>query len=556
MKKVITIVRTSTEKQEIQSQIFENVEYLKSIGYYEDEIIVIGCAGASAIKLDEQYKKNLDEFYTTLESTPTIELVFAWAIDRIGRNEEVLMKFKNHLIAKKIQLQIKNPSLSLLNEDGTVNSGIELAFSLFATMAKQEMEMKKERFKRAKARNKEDKRFNGGRIKYGYKVDENGYIKEDEDEADVLRLIIFDYLSTNISQLSLFQEYKLRGHKFSYQTFRKFFEGDYYGCGKNNYPPIFDRATFEKVKAKIDTNKTTVDKGIRNYFYGAKLIKCTECGRHLMANKGSGTYMCKQATKQENYKCSCKKNININAIDSIALYSAMDAHLQYIKECKKSDIQKLNIQILNEHKKINNLKEKQNEYNDKINYLYDRFASGKMNEKQLDKAIAVVENTQKENYQQIATIKTTLKQLISTLEKIENKDNNNALSNAFEEYTQGRLTEKQKYEIVHQHISFIKFKDVDEIDLNNFKDVFDASGKIFKIEELDAEKIKGVEITVYFHNENIKPKKFIYNSNAKQNKTYKIIYLNHNKIILNTVIWEERINRNKALKERKAKQQK
>lgn len=556
MKKVITLVRTSTNKQEIQSQIFENVEYLKNLGYNEDEIIIIGSSGASAIKVDEQYQKNINEFYTTLENTPTIELVFCWAIDRIGRNEEILMKFKNTLINKKIQLQIKEPSLLLLNEDGTVNNGIELAFSLFATLAKQEMQMKNVRFKRAKERNKRENRFNGGRIKYGYKVDENGYIKEDEDEAGLLRMIINEYITTNISQLNLFQEYKLRGYNFSYQTFRKFFEGDYYGCGINNYPPIFNEDIFAKIKAKIEANKTTVDKGIRNYFYGAKLIKCTECGRHLMANKGSGTYMCKQATKQENYKCSCKKNININAIDSIALYSAMDAHLQYIKECRTSDIQKLNIQILNEHKKINNLKEKQNEYNDKIDYLYDRFASGKMNEKQLDKAIAVLENTQKENNQQIATIKTTLKQLISTLEKLENKDNNDALSNAFEEYKQGRLTEKQKYEIVHQHISFIKFKDVDEIDLNNFKDVFDASGKIFKIEELDAEKIKGVEITVYFHNENIKPKKFIYNSNAKQNKTYKIIYLNHNKIILNTVIWEERINRHKAMKERKAKQQK
>ena len=62
MKKVITLVRTSTTKQEIDSQIFDNLEHLKKMGYEEDEIIIIGCAGASAIKIDEQYKKNIAHF--------------------------------------------------------------------------------------------------------------------------------------------------------------------------------------------------------------------------------------------------------------------------------------------------------------------------------------------------------------------------------------------------------------------------------------------------------------------------------------------------------------
>ena len=109
-------------------------------------------------------------------------------------------------------------------------------------------------------------------------------------------------MTTNHSQLSLFNEYAQRGYKFSYQTFRKFFEPNYYGIGEMNYPPIFDEETYKKVKDKTAINNKVADKGKRNYYIGAKLIKCHCCGRSLMADKGSGGYHCKQATMQEKHK--------------------------------------------------------------------------------------------------------------------------------------------------------------------------------------------------------------------------------------------------------------
>lgn len=152
MKKVIVIIRESTIRQEIESQKDEMLKYVLSEGYTGSEIEFVGGSGLSALKLDDQYLRALKKVYSLIEENPSIECVFAWAIDRIGRNEEVLMNFKNFLISKKINLRIKNPNLSLLNDDGTINYGMELAFSLFSTMSKQEMEQKKERFKRAKSR--------------------------------------------------------------------------------------------------------------------------------------------------------------------------------------------------------------------------------------------------------------------------------------------------------------------------------------------------------------------------------------------------------------------
>ena len=145
--KAIVIIRTSTVRQEIESQKQEVISWAKGEGW--SDIIVIGDAGASAIKLDDLYLKNMAEIEKHILSG-NIGCVFAWSLDRIGRNEETLMRFKNMLIDNNVQLMTKNPSLTLLNDDGTVNSGMELAFSLFVTMSKQEMEQKRARFKRAK----------------------------------------------------------------------------------------------------------------------------------------------------------------------------------------------------------------------------------------------------------------------------------------------------------------------------------------------------------------------------------------------------------------------
>ena len=160
------MVRVSTVRQEIDAQRRELEQLATADGWRSEDLIVIEGVGASAIKLNEIYMNEMEELYNTIEGND-IGAVYAWEISRIGRNEEILMRFKNFMIEHNVQLVIKNPSLRLLNPDGTVNSGIELAFSLFCTMAKQEMQLKQERFKRAKARNKAEGKFTGGRIKLG-----------------------------------------------------------------------------------------------------------------------------------------------------------------------------------------------------------------------------------------------------------------------------------------------------------------------------------------------------------------------------------------------------
>ena len=202
MAKAILLVRVSTVKQEILTQTKELVEYALADGYKKSDMIIIEGVGASAIKLNSIYLQEMEQLYKTIEENE-ISSLYAWEISRIGRNEEILMKFKNFLIDRKVQLVIKNPSLRLLNADGSVNTGVELAFSLFATMSKQEMEIKNERFKRAKERNKLEGRYNGGRIKLGYKLDENKYFIVDEEKAQIVRNIFEWFVNDGLSQIKI-----------------------------------------------------------------------------------------------------------------------------------------------------------------------------------------------------------------------------------------------------------------------------------------------------------------------------------------------------------------
>lgn len=62
-KKVIALIRTSTIQQEIDSQREEVLSLILADGYSMDEIEVVGEKGASAIKMDEAYLKNINRVY-------------------------------------------------------------------------------------------------------------------------------------------------------------------------------------------------------------------------------------------------------------------------------------------------------------------------------------------------------------------------------------------------------------------------------------------------------------------------------------------------------------
>lgn len=300
--KAIAIIRTSTVKQEIESQKQEVISWAKKDGWNEEDIIVIGDAGASAIKLDDLYLKNMNLVEKHILSG-SIKCVYAWALDRIGRNEETLMRFKNMLIDNKVQLKTKEPELTLLNADGTANKGVELAFSLFSTMAKQEMEQKKARFKRAKIRNGESGKWNGGaETRFGYTLDRENRIVADTAESLQVKNIFKLYATGKYSMQKLADELNSRGetHRGKKYTLdfiaRVLADTTYIGYKEQKdpekkryttkYEQIIENELWEKVKTLRENQVifATATKETKNIHYATKILKCRTCGSNFFAD--------------------------------------------------------------------------------------------------------------------------------------------------------------------------------------------------------------------------------------------------------------------------------
>lgn len=358
--KIIILVRISTVKQEILTQKKELVCLAASDGWEEDDMIVIEGVGASAIKLNDIYLEEMQQLYSTIEEND-IAAVYAWEISRIGRNEEILMRFKNFLIARKIQLVIKNPSLRLLNNDGSVNNGIELAFSLFATMSKQEMEIKQERFKRAKERNRAEGKYNGGRIKLGYKLDENKHFIENKERAQLVR-DIFDWY---INGMSLKKIYDILVDMGIYSSLKNFSTGgkrvgyilrDSAYIGNETYPQIVNKDIFDQAQEVLSNRRKWHNS--ENIYYCKGLIKDTTTNCTLIARLGTLVYYLRHRIHSI--------ALNMNVMDYIALYSAnvLIAHLNAREAQTNENEYKLRIE---ENNRIVKSKQKQIEEYEKAN---------------------------------------------------------------------------------------------------------------------------------------------------------------------------------------------
>ena len=316
MAQIILLIRTSTTRQEIEAQKNELIQLATSDGWKNEDLIVIEGVGASAIKFNKIYEKQLDELYNTIDNND-IAAVYAWEISRIGRDEEILMHFKNHLIQRKIQLVIKNPSLRLLNPDGTVNNGVELAFSLFATMAKQEMKVKQERFKRTKAKNKAEGKFTGGRIKIGYALTKDKHFQEGDD-ADVVRKVFNMYLEEDGSCTSIYRHLSALGYfapfhinaSGSKQIARLLSDKAYIGEGL--YPRLIDDETFNAVQSKLATHSQRHK--TKDIYFCRGLLYDTTYGTSLYASRSSIAYKSRKTVRTI--------SLSINAMDWMVWHCA------------------------------------------------------------------------------------------------------------------------------------------------------------------------------------------------------------------------------------------
>ena len=84
-------------------------------------------------------------------------------------------------------------------EDGIAT----ILLDLKQRISEDEMRKKAARFKIGKDRNRELGRWNGGKVCYGYKVNDKGYFEIDEETANVVRRIFNLYINTNESTTTI-----------------------------------------------------------------------------------------------------------------------------------------------------------------------------------------------------------------------------------------------------------------------------------------------------------------------------------------------------------------
>ena len=99
MGKIVALIRTSTDKQQTEDQRNEMIEYCQSLGYGKTDIVIIENQGASAIKMDEKYMGMIAKLKSEILENHA-EAVGVWMLDRLGRNEVMLMELKNFFISK------------------------------------------------------------------------------------------------------------------------------------------------------------------------------------------------------------------------------------------------------------------------------------------------------------------------------------------------------------------------------------------------------------------------------------------------------------------------
>ena len=208
--KAILLVRVSTTVQELKDQEREVYELALKDGYSDNDIIPI-CEKESGIKLKEEERLGLNRLKEVVE-TEDVKDVYIWEVSRLARTKKVLFSMEEYFVSRRIQVTFKAPNFfRLLKDDGTLDEGADMIFTIYAQMAESEMRTKKERFKRSKDAKRKQGYYTGGFLRYGYTTDSDNKIIPHPEESEIVKMIFSMYLSEKYSYRSIAKELQERG---------------------------------------------------------------------------------------------------------------------------------------------------------------------------------------------------------------------------------------------------------------------------------------------------------------------------------------------------------
>lgn len=393
-KKVIIFCRVSTDSQEVDSQLKETTAYAISLGYNEKDFIYISSVGASAVKLNALYQSTIQKLKDYILSGE-ISAVVVYHLNRLCRNDVIAMELKQLLIENKVQLHVKEPTISLLNVDGSVNSGAELCFSLFATLNKQNAQELKAKTLRGKKAKSEKGLYGGGGIPFGYAV-ENQVFVINPDEKYVVETI-FELYNNGLSFSQIVTELidtkvidnitKTRVNTILHNSIY---------CGNNAFPQIINSELFNQVQAKIKSN--TIVRSSKHYYFGARIFKC-QCG--LSFNVWSNQlYRC----INENKSVPHSKGISVAFLDGLLYKLVYDRINNQLKKNNKNNRNNLTQKIHTLSMKSITFATSLDKFKEKYSRLQDLYIDGLYSKSEYNikkTQLQIKENALKEQLKQI-----------------------------------------------------------------------------------------------------------------------------------------------------------
>lgn len=445
MKRCILFLRVSTEQQDYEHQRIELIKYAKSKGY-SDYIVI--AHKESGIKLAESERQGIEELKEMIERDSSISAIFIFEISRLARREEVLHSIKTYLIEKKINLFIFDKQYQLLNEDGTVNSDTELLFTLYSYFASQEMKVKKIRMNAGKSRLKNEGKFYGGRLLYGFKSDKNNNILIDEEKLNTVKWIFETYLNTDISIRQLGIECQRRGiiktdNKRSAGSWIKFMLYNYGYCGESEfvkYPVVIPKEWIERAKEKA-RSQARLPRETQNIYWCKSLLFNTDNKMTYIANRTDAKYCVREPHHQ----------LDINLFDSFIWYQVKNFYYPLSLRINSTNInKKLDDELIEIEMKLTTINTKLDKLSKELTKINTLFIKERISDSEYE----TMYNDNINSKAILSNSKTLLEQSrLTILNKKENALNRSGLLD-INSLTYG-LDDKKIYDLIHQLIKRI-----------------------------------------------------------------------------------------------------
>ena len=416
--KIIILSRISTAPQSIESQTNDLIREAERLGYDKKHHIIIESV-ESAIKLSEEERIGLQKLKYYIETDKDVDCVICWEPSRLSRQQKTLYSIRDYLISKKIQLYILNPYMKLLTDDRTqMDTTANIVFSLFSTIAENEMMIKKERFMRAKNELTKQGKKSAGAVIFGY--------MKDKDKNCILHPLhskiitdLFTYYAEN-DDTSLFETYKYASTKWpeifpiteytkAQHKIRHFFDTEYYYKGNWCYPPIISEELWNKVHDKMSKARCKPRYNTKLNYLGRGKVRCKECGNIMTGIGGNVKAYCCCTDKLHSLQ------INIDVMDWIIWEEVRVAANIASSLDNSSKIIEINTKITNKKTEYNQIESYINEKTIKLDKLVALYLDDKIDNNIYNRRYEELNKDINDKKKQLEIIQSQINELESVL---------------------------------------------------------------------------------------------------------------------------------------------